>query len=251
MRWKVTTYENKSFTDYASRIWLLDCSKSAIHWNDVIVNFFWRCFVSLVKVSYWSKFQINIITGSGDVAISFYKRLTRNLKIGNPPHGDWGKLGIPNLAQMSLTKCYWILQNVRVTAFTVFELFRDHQQMGWEDCPPPTRLGLIENWHFCKAIKNPLDLIQRRQIINLNNNNLWWEGQIFLKELNIFENNDIFEIEIIEVKNENTFVCLSDIKDHYSITLWNSITDLARSITPFNKIDYLKHYSWKKLTYRI
>ena len=44
-------------------------------------------------------------------------------------------------------------------------------------------------------------------------------GQIFLKELDIFENNDIFEIEIIEVKNENTFVCLSDIKDHYSITL--------------------------------
>ena len=68
-------------------------------------------------------------------------------------------------------------------------------------------------------MENPLDLIQRRQIINLNNNNLWWEGQIFLKELDIFENNDIFEIEIIEVKNENTFVCLSDIKDHYSITL--------------------------------
>ena len=68
-------------------------------------------------------------------------------------------------------------------------------------------------------MEDPLYLIQRRQIINLNNNNLWWEGQIFLKELDIFENNDIFEIEIIEVKNENTFVCLSDIKDHYSITL--------------------------------
>ena len=25
--------------------------------------------------------------------------------------GDWGKLGIPNLARMSLIKCYWMLQS--------------------------------------------------------------------------------------------------------------------------------------------
>ena len=35
--------------------------------------------------SYWSKFHVNIITGSGFMTIFFYKGLTRNLKIGNIP----------------------------------------------------------------------------------------------------------------------------------------------------------------------
>ena len=45
--------------------------------------FFCRCFVSLVKFSYWSKFHVNIITGSVVTTIFFYKGLTRNPKIGN------------------------------------------------------------------------------------------------------------------------------------------------------------------------
>ena len=32
-----------------------------------------------------------------------------------PISGDWGELGIPNSARTSLVKCYWILQNARVT----------------------------------------------------------------------------------------------------------------------------------------
>ena len=47
-----------------------------------------------------------------------------------PISGDWGELWIPNLAQMSLIKCYWMLQNARVTAFTVSELLRENQQDG-------------------------------------------------------------------------------------------------------------------------
>ena len=39
-----------------------------------------------------------------------------------PISGDWDKLGISDLAGMSLIKCYWILQNATVTAFTVFKL---------------------------------------------------------------------------------------------------------------------------------
>ena len=35
-----------------------------------------------------------------------------------PISRDWGKLAIPNLAQMSLTKFYWKLQNARFTACT-------------------------------------------------------------------------------------------------------------------------------------
>ena len=47
-----------------------------------------------------------------------------------PISGDWGSLGISNLARMSLVKLYWTLQNVRFTVFTVFELFRENQ-LGW------------------------------------------------------------------------------------------------------------------------
>ena len=39
----------------------------------------------LSKFSYWSKFHVNIITGSGDMTIYFYKGLTRNPEIGNTP----------------------------------------------------------------------------------------------------------------------------------------------------------------------
>ena len=34
---------------------------------------------------YWSKFHVNIVTGSGAMAISFYKGLTRNPETGNTP----------------------------------------------------------------------------------------------------------------------------------------------------------------------
>ena len=46
-------------------------------------QFFWRCFISLVNLSYWSKFHVNIITGSGVMTIFFSKRLTRNPEIRN------------------------------------------------------------------------------------------------------------------------------------------------------------------------
>ena len=44
-----------------------------------------NCFnvVSTFKFSYWSKFYVTIITGSGVMTIFFYKRLTRNPEIGN------------------------------------------------------------------------------------------------------------------------------------------------------------------------
>ena len=128
-----------------------DCSKLAknpkndndvtIFRHDVNVKFFWRCFVSLVKFSYWSKFHVNIITGSGVMTIFFCKGLTRNPDIRNTPSGfcsisgDWDKLGIINLTRTSLTKFYWMLQNTRVMAFTVSELLRENQQ-GVKWSPP-------------------------------------------------------------------------------------------------------------------
>ena len=60
--------------------------------------------------------------------------------------------------------------------------------------------SIIEYWHYCKTMENPSDLITRKQIIDLNNNKLWWEGPIFLKERDIFENKDVTDIDIIEEK---------------------------------------------------
>ena len=94
---------------------------------------FWRCFVSHVKFSYWSKFHVNIITGSGIMTIFFIRDWPEIRKSEIPPSEfcpiseDWGKLWIPNLARMSRIECYWMLQNSIVTAFTVFELLRENQ----------------------------------------------------------------------------------------------------------------------------
>ena len=93
-------------------------------------NFLSRCFVFLVKFSYWSKFHVSFITDSGVMTIFLYKRYTP-LEIRSSEFcsisGDWGKLGILNLPWIFLIKFYWMLQNARVTAFIIFELLRENQ----------------------------------------------------------------------------------------------------------------------------
>ena len=117
------------------------CNDVTIYRPDVIVNFFWRSHVSLVIFSCWSKFHVNIMTVSGVMTIFVCTGLTRNPKIGNTPsefcptYGDWSELGIPNYARICLIKCYWILQNVRVTTFTFSELLWENQQEEGE-LPP-------------------------------------------------------------------------------------------------------------------
>ena len=66
-------------------------------------HIFWRCFLSLVKFSYWSKFQVNIITGSGIMTIFFHKGLTRNPEIGNT--SVWVLPNIWRLGSVMHTKC--------------------------------------------------------------------------------------------------------------------------------------------------
>ena len=44
---------------------------------------FWRCFISLAKFSYCSKFHLNVITGPGVMTLFFYKGLTRKPEIRN------------------------------------------------------------------------------------------------------------------------------------------------------------------------
>ena len=155
VRQKGTNTENITFAD--SGIRPPGCSKLAknpknekvvtIFWNDVIAKLFWRSFVSLVKFSYWSKFHVNISTGSGIMTIFFIRDWPEIRKSEIPPSeffpmsGDWAELWIPNLTQMSLIECYWMLQNSRVTAFTVLELLRENQLRGVK--LPPPRLGLL------------------------------------------------------------------------------------------------------------
>ena len=60
-----------------------------------------------------------------------------------PIYADRGDLGIPVLAQIFLMKCYWMLQNARITAFTVSELLRENQPGGGgSKITPPTQIRL-------------------------------------------------------------------------------------------------------------
>ena len=74
-----------------------------------------------------SKFHVIIITGFRVMTIFVYKGLTRNLEFC-PTSGDWGELGISYSTRLSLMKCYWMLQNFRVTALTVSALVSENQQ---------------------------------------------------------------------------------------------------------------------------
>ena len=84
-----------TFTDLASKIQHIYCSKLALDlkndndvticWHDVIFKDFWYYFMSLVKFSYWSKFHVNNVIGTGVMIIFFYKGLTRNPKVGDSP----------------------------------------------------------------------------------------------------------------------------------------------------------------------
>ena len=83
--------------------------------HDGIIKFFWGGFVSLVKFSYWSKFHVNIITGSGVMTIYFYKGLTRNPEIGNTP--VWVLPNIWRLGQVRDTKyCADVLNELLLSA---------------------------------------------------------------------------------------------------------------------------------------
>ena len=115
-------------------------------------NFFWRCFISLVKFSYWSKFHVNIITGSGVMTIFFYKGLTRNPEIGNTP--VWVLPNIWRLGRVRDTKfgtnvSNEMLLNAAKCQGYNFDRFRviKRKTLEWGKVTPPhlptPRLGII------------------------------------------------------------------------------------------------------------
>ena len=145
-------------TDYASRIWLPDCSKFAINWKITMMS----QFADTMSLSNFFDVVLfllsNLVTGPSFMSLSslflklwqfsFIRDWPEIQKLKIPPSefcpisGDWGKLGVPNLAQMSLIICYWMLQNTRVTTFTVSELLRENKQGGKIILLPTPRLGL-------------------------------------------------------------------------------------------------------------
>ena len=58
-----------------------------------------------------------------------------------PISGDWDELVILNLVRMFLIKFYWMLQNPRVTAFTVFWVIKEKLIRIGDSNPLPPRLS--------------------------------------------------------------------------------------------------------------
>ena len=62
--------------------------------------------------------------------------------------GDWGKFGIPNLAQMSLIKCYRIGQNAGVKAFSFSVIIGKPTERGGGTAGSIACFNLIK-WSWC------------------------------------------------------------------------------------------------------
>ena len=135
-------------------------SDVSISWH-YIIKFFWRCFVSLVNFSYWSKFHVSIITGSGVMAILFNKRLGRNLEIGNTP--VWVLPNICRLGQVRDTKFGMnisskiLLNAAKCQGYTFYRFWvikGKPTEVGVKLLPsaPPTRIRVKETWFIFFAI---------------------------------------------------------------------------------------------------
>ena len=146
VRQKVTITENISFADSLPGIRPPDCSKLTKNLkndNDLTIS---RHDVNATFFDVFLYLLSSLVTGPSFMSVlslvlklwqfSFIRDWPEIRKSEIPSSefclisGDCGKLWIPNLARMSLIECYWMLQNLRVTAFTVFELLRENQLGG-------------------------------------------------------------------------------------------------------------------------
>ena len=97
--------------------------------------------------------------------------MTTNPEIRNtqskfcPIYGDWGELGIENLERMPLMKCYWMLQDARVTSFTVFEGLRENQREGSNYPPPPPTQITVKYWETRGRLLNSWKGYQKLYIV--------------------------------------------------------------------------------------
>ena len=119
------------------------------------LSIFWRCRIFIVNFSNWSKSHVSIITISGVMTISDWPEVRKSKILAYTfcsVSGYLGKLGIPSLAQMSIIKCYWMLDNARITAFTISELLMENQTGEGKVSLTPTQIRVNTNnklWNFC------------------------------------------------------------------------------------------------------
>ena len=144
---KVIVNENVSFIDHACGIRLLDGCKLAIIRKKTMTSQFPNMTSSSNFFDVAVFLLSSLVTGPSFMTKFLVLELWQFLFIKDWPEirkseippsgfgrisGNWGELGKPNLAQLSLIKVYWMLQNVMVTAFTVSELLRESGQGGGE-----------------------------------------------------------------------------------------------------------------------
>ena len=99
-----------------------------------------------------------------------------------PISENCGKSGIPNLVQVSLIKCYcyWMLQNSRVTAFTVFELITENQQGGKITPPLPTPPNTTPQPPAPRPPTHTHTQTQSR-VHKVNFSLIWWKNLLIVK----------------------------------------------------------------------
>ena len=131
--------------------------------HDVTINFFFFFDVAVF-------FLLGLVTGPSFMSISWlvwsydnscFIRDWPEFQKSEIPQSEFyrisrGWLGIPNFKRMSLTKCYWMLQNSKVTVFTISELWRENQREG----------GLPPDHDFCDGAVNYI-LIERSNKFSL------------------------------------------------------------------------------------
>ena len=134
-------------------------------------SIFYRFRVTLVKFKYWSKFHVNIITGSRVMTTFIYKGSTRNPEIGNtlvwvfPNIWRLGQVGDTKFSTKVSNKKLLNASNAKVTAFTIPELLRENHQGGgggvrWKYSPTLIR---VKKWlqrrrfpvKFVKFLRKP------------------------------------------------------------------------------------------------
>ena len=102
----------------------------------------------LFKFNYWSKFNVNIMTGSGVVSIFVYKGMTRNPGIGNTTIRVLSNIW--RLGRVRYTKFGTSVSNKKLLnaakSVTVSDLLKKNQQGGvgerWAKITHPSRLTL-------------------------------------------------------------------------------------------------------------
>ena len=107
-------------------------------------SIFWRCRAFLIKFSYYSQFHVNVIAGSGVITTFVYKGLNKNPEISNTPL--WVLYNICRLGRVRDTK--WMLQNARITTFTVSELLMKKQRGIKIILPPQIR---VKAWQYVRT----------------------------------------------------------------------------------------------------